>query len=153
MSNSTEPNTIPAPERSWPAGELQEYAPNNQFGSTSTADILPGEPPIYYGHASKEAYEEHERRLYEGLPPPIFRFHPIETAKITFRSTSKLSSYANFLWPAVFIGIILWYTVREKHPRLVFAFNFVGIIPAGNLLAFASGELQHKLPPVSSPGH
>ncbi|EPS39804.1 hypothetical protein H072_6344 [Dactylellina haptotyla CBS 200.50] len=155
----TNSNPIDAiiPERSWPAREgltvsTYEYPPNQDVPALASNNpyhnpFNTGEETItYYGHASKEAYEEHQQRVIEGLPPPTFRFNPVKAAVITYRSRSKLSSYSNFLWPIVPVAMALQFTVAQTHPRLVFAFNFLGIIPAGNLLSFAAGELEHKLP-------
>ncbi|KAF3935408.1 hypothetical protein ABW20_dc0103504 [Dactylellina cionopaga] len=153
MSTPTELRNLPYKDQSWPPQEAHNesqlgYAPSYPVESTSSLIGSAEEPPIHYGHSSKEEFEEHERRLSEGRPPPFYRFNPFIAIPVTLRSTSKLSSYSNILFPAVPAGIALWYLLREEHPRLVFAFNFIGIVPAGNLLAFASGELGHKLPPT-----
>ncbi|EPS37227.1 hypothetical protein H072_9116 [Dactylellina haptotyla CBS 200.50] len=148
MSNSTELRDMQGRNESWQTRDGQyEYASNYQgAGGFPLSDAE--ESSTYYRSGSKQDFEDHERRLSEGLPPPPYWFNPWTAAHIALKSSSRLSSYSNVLFPAVPAGIVLWYTLREQHPRLVFAFNFIGIVPAGNLLAFASGELGHKLPPT-----
>ncbi|KAF3912779.1 hypothetical protein ABW20_dc0108344 [Dactylellina cionopaga] len=105
-----------------------------------------GHDETFGGLSPEEAAEKHEERLAKGVPPKHHRFNPVKAAKITVKSTSKLSSWSNILFPAIPAGIAMWYTSRDKYPLAVFILNFVAMIPAGNLLAFASGELQAKMP-------
>lgn len=53
----------------------------------------------------------------------------------------------NILWPFVPAGIALYYTRRES-TLLVFAINYIAMIPAANLLGFAGQDLARKLPRV-----
>ncbi|KAF3914585.1 hypothetical protein ABW21_db0206549 [Orbilia brochopaga] len=102
----------------------------------------------FVGLTPEEAQEKHERELAKGVPPKHHRFNPLKAARVTWKSTSRLSSWSNILFPAVPAGIVLWYTSRDTHPLAVFILNFIGMVPSGNLLAFASGELQSKLPKI-----
>ncbi|KAK6341414.1 hypothetical protein TWF696_008490 [Orbilia brochopaga] len=102
----------------------------------------------FVGLTPEEAQEKHERQLAKGVPPKHHRFNPLKAARVTWKSTSTLSSWSNILFPAVPAGIALWYTSRDTHPLAVFILNFIGMVPSGNLLAFASGELQSKLPKI-----
>lgn len=100
--------------------------------------------------SEEEAAAKHEELLKQGQPPKSHRFHPITATKITFKSTSTLSSWSNILFPTIPAGIVLWYTSRDRWPLAVFILNYIAMIPAGNLLAFASGELQAKMSKVIS---
>ncbi|KAK6501448.1 hypothetical protein TWF481_009286 [Arthrobotrys musiformis] len=105
-----------------------------------------GQHETFAGLTPEEAQEKHERRLRKGAQPKPARFNPVKATKITIRSTSTLSSWSNILFPAIPAGIAMWYTSRDTHPLAVFILNFIAMVPSGNLLAFASGELQAKLP-------
>ncbi|KAF3289463.1 hypothetical protein TWF970_003241 [Orbilia oligospora] len=105
-----------------------------------------GQHETFAGLTPEEAQEKHERRLRKGAQPKPARFNPVKATKITIKSTSTLSSWSNILFPAIPAGIVMWYTSRDTHPLAVFILNFIAMVPSGNLLAFASGELQAKLP-------
>ncbi|KAF3937841.1 hypothetical protein ABW19_dt0207267 [Dactylella cylindrospora] len=100
----------------------------------------------FAGLTPEQQREKHQRKLAKGLPPKHHRFNPVKATKITAKSTSTLSSWSNILFPAIPIGIALWYTRRDEWPLAVFITNYIAMIPSGNLLAFASGELQAKMP-------
>ena len=73
--------------------------------------------------------------------------HPWMFLKICFWSSSHLSMLVNFLWPFTPAAIAL-YATRQNQPNLVFALNYVAIIPAANLIGFAGQELARKLTKV-----
>ncbi|EPS38114.1 hypothetical protein H072_8122 [Dactylellina haptotyla CBS 200.50] len=105
-----------------------------------------GRDETFNGLSPEEAEEKRQKKLAQGVPPKHHRFNPVKATQITLKSTSKLSSWSNILAPAIPAGIVAWYTIREEQPIAVFVLNFLAMIPSGNLLAFASGELQAKLP-------
>ncbi|KAJ6261930.1 Vacuolar calcium ion transporter [Drechslerella dactyloides] len=138
---------ITRPERSWTGGESSDPAPlhhTETHTSTLFTDTATWENPLFH-RKSKRVDEKHAARLAEGIPSP-WRFNPIKAIGITLRSTSRLTSYCNILFPTIPAGIALWYTSRKEYPLATFIFNFVAMVPAGNLLAFASGELHHQMP-------
>ncbi|KAK6350118.1 hypothetical protein TWF696_006365 [Orbilia brochopaga] len=140
---------IRRPENSWAGGEntnTNTHALNRQHTHSTifTTDTEVWDKPLFR-RKSKKVDEKHELKLAEGIPPP-WRFHPIKAIAITLRSTSRLSSYCHILFPTIPAGIALWYTSRKTYPLATFIFNFVAMVPAGNLLAFASGELHHQMP-------
>lgn len=53
----------------------------------------------------------------------------------------------NILWPFVPAAILLFYLRRES-TLIVFAINYIAMLPAANLLGFAGQELARKLPKV-----
>ncbi|KAF3929051.1 hypothetical protein ABW20_dc0103827 [Dactylellina cionopaga] len=134
---------ITMPEKSWP---VREGTNPPQYENSPESEQHDDKNAYFYGLTSLEAQQKHAKKVVKGLPPNPFRFHPIKAAIITLKSVSRLSSYSNLLFPAIPIGIVMWYARRETYPLAVFILNFIAIIPSGNLLAFASRELHHKLP-------
>ncbi|EWC48534.1 hypothetical protein DRE_01756 [Drechslerella stenobrocha 248] len=145
LEGARDDDDLRRPEKSWSG---RESPTETELHRTYTVESGPGiknwDHPIFH-RKSKRVDEKHALRLAEGIPSP-WRFNPIKALAITIRSTSRLTSYCNALFPTIPVGIALWYTSREKYPLAVFIFNFVAMVPAGNLLAFASGELHHQLP-------
>ncbi|ERF71072.1 hypothetical protein EPUS_03353 [Endocarpon pusillum Z07020] len=74
-------------------------------------------------------------------------FNPVHFCKVAWRSSCRASMFLNVLWPFVPAGIALYYSRRES-TLLVFAINYVAMIPAANLLGFAGQDLARKLPRV-----
>ncbi|KAF3226092.1 hypothetical protein TWF106_001308 [Orbilia oligospora] len=135
---------VTEPEKAWRPGSRDD----GDVSPTGGEFPRDGEETVGFWRVStKTADDNHAERIAEGIPNP-FRFHPIKMLTITAKSTSRLSSYTHILLPAIPAGIVMWYTSRAKSPMLVFIFNFIAMIPSGNLLAFGSGELQHRLPKV-----
>ncbi|KAK6534981.1 hypothetical protein TWF281_006281 [Arthrobotrys megalospora] len=135
---------VSEPEKAWRSGSRDDGDVSPTGGQFPRGEE---ETVGFWRVATKTAEDNHAERIAEGIPNP-FRFHPLKMLMITARSTSRLSSYTHILLPAIPAGIVMWYTSRNKSPILVFIFNFIAMIPSGNLLAFGSGELQHRLPKV-----
>lgn len=72
--------------------------------------------------------------------------HPYHFLRICFRSASKASCAVNLLWPFVPAGLAVHYT--NQNAELVFALNYVAMVPCANLVGFAGQELARKLPKV-----
>lgn len=77
--------------------------------------------------------------------------HPWHFLRICFRSTSTASKVVNVLWPVVPAAIAIHFA-RPDLPLLVFALNYVAMIPGANLVGFAGQELARKLPRVFGMG-
>ncbi|KAF3258230.1 hypothetical protein TWF192_000365 [Orbilia oligospora] len=75
-------------------------------------------------------------------------FHPIHFFKVLWRSSNKVSSAVNWLWPLVPIAILARY-VLPATPLVVFALTYIAMVPVANLLGFAGQEFARKLPKVS----
>ncbi|KAK6356902.1 hypothetical protein TWF718_001240 [Orbilia javanica] len=75
-------------------------------------------------------------------------FHPVHFFKVLWRSSNKVSSAVNWLWPLVPIAILVRY-VFSTTPLVVFVTTYVAMIPVANLLGFAGQEFARKLPKVS----
>ena len=76
--------------------------------------------------------------------------HPWLFLKICFKSSSLISAFVNFLWPAVPAAIVLYFVGLDR-PDLevpVFAMNYIAMVPTANLIGFAGNELATKLPKV-----
>jgi Ca2+:H+ antiporter len=73
--------------------------------------------------------------------------HPFHFFKICWRSTSDASRAVNLLWPIVPVAIAIRYALPE-HGVLIFALNYVAMVPCANLIGFAGQELARKLPRV-----
>ncbi|KAK6543669.1 hypothetical protein TWF694_000407 [Orbilia ellipsospora] len=134
--------------KSEPSPPVRSDTVNTTSGAAWKNPVFRRKPrdSTFAGLSSEEAAEKHERKLAQGVPPKHHRFDPFKAARITMKSTSKISAWSNILFPTIPAGIALWYTQRDEHPLAVFILNFLAMIPAGNLLSFASGELQAKLP-------
>ncbi|KAK6362307.1 hypothetical protein TWF730_006003 [Orbilia blumenaviensis] len=133
---------VTEPEKVWRSGSRDDGSVSPTGGQFPRGDE---ETIGFWRTSTKTADDDHAERIAEGIPNP-FRFHPVKIVTITAKSTSRLSSYTHVLLPAIPVGIALWYTSRATNPILVFVFNFIAMIPSGNLLAFGAGELQHRLP-------
>ncbi|KAF3914048.1 hypothetical protein AA313_de0201605 [Arthrobotrys entomopaga] len=145
--NDVERGRVTPPEKAWRRSTVISGDDDN-ISPTRTEFPQEGEfDNGFWRIASKQhkADENHAQRIAEGIPP-AFRFNPLKMIIITGKHTSRLSAYTHVLLPAIPAGLILWYQARRTNPLAVFIFNFIGIIPAGNLLSFGSGELQHRLP-------
>ncbi|KAF3929999.1 hypothetical protein AA313_de0209718 [Arthrobotrys entomopaga] len=134
--------------RSEPSPPVRSNTVNTTSGSAWTNPIFRRKTrdSTFAGLSSEEATKKHEKKLAQGVPPKHHRFNPFKASRIVLKSTSKISAWSNILFPTIPAGIALWYTQRDKHPLAVFILNFLAMVPAGNLLSFASGELQAKLP-------
>jgi Ca2+:H+ antiporter len=73
--------------------------------------------------------------------------HPWQFLRISFRSSSKVSSVVNVLWPAVPAALAVRYALPEHH-LLVFVLSYVAMVPCANLIGFAGQELARKVPHV-----
>lgn len=85
--------------------------------------------------------------------------HPLKFFRIIFRSSCKASMFVNLLWPFVPVAIILFFlwqkdsdgqelATSDLHHKLIFAFAYIAMLPAANLLGFAGQEFARKLPHV-----
>lgn len=75
-------------------------------------------------------------------------FHISHFLHVTWLSSNPVAKYVNLLWPFVIVAIIVRF-VLPGHPLLIFAFAYIGMVPAANLIGFAGQELARKLPKVS----
>ncbi|KAL8904412.1 MAG: hypothetical protein Q9207_003275 [Kuettlingeria erythrocarpa] len=113
-------------------------------------------------HEPKEAQthqHKHHRPLYNHNGHKVTRgihpdgesgrkgIHPHHFVRISARSASKLSMIVNILWPFVPAAIAVRYARPEDHV-LIFALNYIAMVPTANLLGFAGQELARKLPKV-----
>ncbi|KAL2444479.1 Vacuolar cation/proton exchanger 2 [Exophiala dermatitidis] len=73
---------------------------------------------------------------------------PLHFLRIVWRSSCKVSSWVNVLWPFVPAAIALHF-VHGDHHLWTFAINYIAMIPAANLLGFAGQEFARKLPKVA----
>lgn len=73
--------------------------------------------------------------------------HPVHFFRICFRSTSKASMFANFLWPFVPAAIAIHFARPDLH-LWIFILNYIAMVPTANLIGFAGQELARKLPKV-----
>jgi Ca2+:H+ antiporter len=73
--------------------------------------------------------------------------HPIQFAKICWKSTSDVSRALNVLWPAVPAAIAVRYSRKDLH-LAIFILNYIAMVPCANLIGFAGQELARKLPKV-----
>lgn len=73
--------------------------------------------------------------------------HPFHFFKICWSSTSDASRAVNLLWPIVPAAIAVRYTHKDLGV-LIFALNYVAMVPCANLIGFAGQELARKLPRV-----
>ncbi|KAF1813234.1 putative vacuolar cation/proton exchanger 2 [Eremomyces bilateralis CBS 781.70] len=73
--------------------------------------------------------------------------HPWKFLKICFQGSCQAGMVMNFLWPVVPAAIAVNYA-RPKDFLAIFILNYIAMIPAANLLGFASQELARKLPKV-----
>ncbi|KAI8824305.1 Sodium/calcium exchanger protein-domain-containing protein [Fimicolochytrium jonesii] len=125
---------MPSSPRTHPIDMPQDVA---EDGDTTLREISQAPPqaahPLHHDHKAVE--------------PPKARFHPVQAARIIYRSTSTMSRLANLLWPLAPIGIILRFVRPEWHIA-IFVVNYLGMIPSGNWLAFASLEINEKLPNI-----
>ncbi|EPS35261.1 hypothetical protein H072_11498 [Dactylellina haptotyla CBS 200.50] len=141
-----ETGSVTPPEKAWRRSTVGDISPTQtEFPREQYEEEHHHNGFWRVGSKQHKAHENHAQKIAEGIPPP-FRFNPIKIVMITGRHTSKLSSLTHILLPAIPAGLILWYHARRTNPLPVFIFNFIAIIPAGNLLSFGSGELQHRLP-------
>jgi Ca2+:H+ antiporter len=75
--------------------------------------------------------------------------HPFHFFKICWSSTSDASRAVNLLWPIVPAAIAVRYTLSgHDHGVLIFALQYVAMVPCANLIGFAGQELARKLPRV-----
>ncbi|KAF2763089.1 hypothetical protein EJ05DRAFT_447535 [Pseudovirgaria hyperparasitica] len=74
-------------------------------------------------------------------------FHPLKFMRICARSSSKMSSAVNVLWPVVPAAIAIYFARPEWH-LTIFILNYIAMVPSANLLGFAGQELARKLPKV-----
>lgn len=72
---------------------------------------------------------------------------PLHFFRICWKSTSDASRAVNLLWPIVPTAIAVRYTHKELGV-LIFALNYVAMVPCANLIGFAGQELARKLPRV-----
>lgn len=73
--------------------------------------------------------------------------HPWMFLKICYKSSSRISTLVNVLWPFVPAAIAIHFAKPDAH-ILVFALNYVAVVPTANLIGFAGQELARKLPKV-----
>ncbi|KAK6509649.1 hypothetical protein TWF481_004381 [Arthrobotrys musiformis] len=76
-------------------------------------------------------------------------FHPVHFFEVLWRSSNKVSSAVNWLWPFVPIAILVRYAFPTASPLAVFGTTYIAMIPVANLLGFAGQEFARKLPKVS----
>ena len=78
--------------------------------------------------------------------------HPWHFVRICFHSSNTVSKYVNVLWPFVPVAIALHFYERNSHREdlstIVFAFNYIAVVPTANLIGFAGQQLAWKLPKV-----
>lgn len=74
-------------------------------------------------------------------------FHPQQFVSIVARSSSRVSSAVNLLWPFVVVAIVLNFAT-DAH-LWIFATSYLAMIPAANLLGFAGQEFARKMPKVA----
>lgn len=72
---------------------------------------------------------------------------PLHFFRICWSSTSDASRAVNLLWPIVPAAIAVRYTLKDQGV-LIFALNYVAMVPCANLIGFAGQELARKLPRV-----
>ncbi|EPS35552.1 hypothetical protein H072_11055 [Dactylellina haptotyla CBS 200.50] len=75
-------------------------------------------------------------------------FHPTHFIGILWRSSNKVSSAVNYLWPFVPLALIFRYAITVS-PLTLFGMTYVGMVPVANLLGFAGQEFARKMPKVS----
>lgn len=73
-------------------------------------------------------------------------FHPIQFAKLCFRSTTPASAILNVLWPVVPAAIAVHFARPDLHV-VIFTLNYIAMVPSANLLGFAGSELARKCTP------
>jgi len=73
--------------------------------------------------------------------------HPLKFLKICFRSSSRVSTIVNVLWPFVPVAIALHFARPDWH-LWIFILNYIAIVPAANLVGFVGQELARKVPRV-----
>lgn len=73
--------------------------------------------------------------------------HPLHFFRIAFRSSSKVSTAVNFLWPVVPAAIAVRYALPDNH-LVIFILAYIAMVPCANLIGFAGQELARKVPHV-----
>jgi Ca2+:H+ antiporter len=73
--------------------------------------------------------------------------HPLHFFRICWRSTSDASRAVNLLWPFVPAALAVRYA-RKDLGVIIFALNYIAMVPCANLIGFAGQELARKLPRV-----
>lgn len=77
-------------------------------------------------------------------------FHPYHFARVTWHSATPVNTWLNLLWPFVPAAIALHFIYPHgAHPAIVFAINYIAMVPPASLLGFAGQELARKLPKVA----
>ena len=106
-------------------------------------------------HHLEMLHHHHHRRLPRGILPAgesnRTGIHPFRFLAICARSSSHVSASVNVLWPFVPAAIVVSNILnRETHPNntIIFALNFLAMVPTANLIGFAGQELARKLPIV-----
>ena len=106
------------------------------------------------GGASEKPVKKHRipRHIHEQGESGRSGIHPIHFFTVCWRSSNTVSKWVNVLWPFVPVAIALHFYERNSHREdlsvYTFAFNYVAMVPAANLLGFAGQNLAWKLPKV-----
>lgn len=122
-----------------PAIEMKTRNSHDPLSNSTNQQVLPVHKVNHNGH-----------KVTKGVHPDGESgrswFHPWHFVRICWHSTSNASCLVNILWPVVPAAIAVYYTHQDT--RLVFALNYVAMVPCANLVGFAGQELARKLPKV-----
>ena len=116
----------------------------NGNGNAASIDPPPGDDLPRFNHNG--------HRVTRGIHPDGESgrggFHPVHFFRVIWRSSSTVSCWVNVLWPFVPAAIALHFAHGDHHVW-TFAINYIGMVPAANMLGFAGQEFARKLPKVA----
>lgn len=126
---------------------------NHEMGNMSNGDGAYMDHPQRKHSIMEFFHHDKKQRLPRGIKEAGESnrrgFAPLKFLKICGKSTSRVSMFVNVLWPFVPAGIAVYYLLdKNQNSDIIFALNFLAMIPTANLLGFAGQELARKLPIV-----
>ncbi|KAF1819561.1 uncharacterized protein K489DRAFT_383795 [Dissoconium aciculare CBS 342.82] len=144
----------PAPTRSTSHDGNIYTNPHDQEKANEPDDgTNPNKLPVYNAHGHRVNHQGH--RVTKGIHPDGESgrrwIHPGHMVKICWRSASLTSKWVNVLWPFTIAAMVLYFADIGKFGTrsvLTFAFAYIGMVPAANLVGFAGQELARKIPKV-----
>lgn len=141
-STDTEDRAGTHPQQESDTSANKEQEKSEPHGSNNEAQ--PAALPV---HHSSHGLHYWRKRIKEDGESGRKGFHPLHFPRICFKSSSRPSMVLNLLWPFVPAAIAVHFAIPERHV-LIFALNYVAMVPSANLLGFAGQELARKLPVV-----
>ena len=130
-----------------------EMAHIRRGGGGPTSGTAPGYNTADGGAAApRKKNNRLPRKIHEAGESGRRGFHPVHFLRVSFHSSNTVSKWVNVLWPFVPVAIALHFYERSSHREdlslWVFAFNYIAMAPAANLIGFAGQQLAWKLPKV-----